>query len=202
VAVVAAAAFARHARRRRDRTGRQPARWWPSLAILIGIPWLAVLWRGAPIAWEHPVRGGFNYEGGIAITPEFAAMLVGLVFYTGGFIAEIVRSGIEAVARGQMEAALGIGLTRAQALRLVILPQARRTIVPPLTSTYLGTIKDSSLGVAIGYPELVSVGGTILDASGQTLEILGLTILFYMTTTLVVSTAMRAYEARIRAASR
>jgi general L-amino acid transport system permease protein len=122
--------------------------------------------------------------------------------YSGGFIAEIVRSGIQAIPFGQIEAAKGIGLSWGKVLRLVILPQARRLIIPPLTSNWLGTIKDTSLGVAVGYPELVAVGGTILDVSGHSLEVIGLTMLFYMLTSLLVSLLMNWYNTKVQLKSR
>jgi general L-amino acid transport system permease protein len=175
--------------------------WWPGIVIVgacLVIGWLAA---GARLRLDLPTLEGFNYRGGVTLTPEFSAMLIGLSLYSAGFIAEIVRSAILSVPRGQTEAALSLGLRRRQVLTLVTIPQARRVMIPPLVGTYLGTIKDSSLGVAIGYPELVSVGGTILDVSGQVLEVLGLTIVFYMTMSLLVSAAMNWYNARIQTES-
>lgn len=203
-AIVSAIAYARYTWRRRERGGARLSgmvpgmvpRIVPMLVLLVGVPCAAWIITGGPVGLDHPELRRFNYWGGINLTPEFAAMLIGLTLYSGGFIAEIVRSGIQAIPRGQTEAALALGLTRPATLRLVILPQARRIMVPPLTSTYLGTIKDSSLGVAVGYPELVTVSGTILDASGQALETLAILILFYMSVTLLTSAAMSAYAAR------
>ncbi len=190
-----AIAYLRYARRQRERGATRWTIVGPMLTLL-GIPLAAWLLTGRPIGLDYPELGRFNYWGGINLTPEFAAMLIGLTLYSGGFIAEIVRSGIQAIPRGQTDAALALGLTRRDTLRLVTLPQARRIMIPPLTSTYLGTIKDSSLGVAVGYPELVTVSGTILDASGQAVETLAIVILFYMSVTLLASAAMSAYAAR------
>jgi general L-amino acid transport system permease protein len=192
----------RYVRSRQARTGQQLPVFWPSLGVLIALPALALALSGNPISLEYPELQGFNYRGGIVLTPEFASLLVGLTLYGGAFIAEIVRSGIQAIPKGQTEAARAIGLSPNRVLQLVILPQARRIIIPPMTSTHLGTIKDSSLGVAIGYPELVSISGTILDVSGRALEIIGLTIAFYMSTTLAVSALMNWYNARVRLRSR
>ena len=207
VAVLAASGVAvfyyvRHVRRRRDRTGEETAVVLPALAILVALPALACWVAGSPVSLSFAELRAFNYFGGLTLTPEFAAMLVGLTLYSGGFIAEIVRSGIQAIPHGQVEAARAIGLSRGKILRLVIMPQARRVIIPPLTANWLGTIKDSSLGVAIGYPELVSVGGTILDVSGQVMEVIGLTMLFYMVTTLLVSLLMNWYSASVRLKAR
>jgi general L-amino acid transport system permease protein len=156
-------------------------------------------WRfGPPALLIRPKLQGFNFVGGITLTPEYAGLLIALVLYNGAFIAEIVRSAIQSVARGQAEAALSLGLNRGQVIRLVILPQARRVAIPPALSTCLGLIKDTSLGVAIGYPELVAVSGTILEVSGQVLEIILLIVVFYMVLTLSFSALVNWYNARIR----
>lgn len=190
--------YARYAQARQDRTGKQLPVLWPSICLLVVLPGLTGLVAGAPFSFEFPRLAGFNYKGGMTLTPEYASLLMALVMYSGAFIAEIVRSGIQAIHRGQNEAGLAIGLKRARLLKLVILPQAKRIIIPPLTANYLSTIKDSSLGVAIGYPELVSVGTTILDVSGRSMELIGLIMLFYMTTTLLISAGMNWYNARIQ----
>ena len=194
--------WARYVRRRQNRTGEQLPVFWPSMAMLFGLPIVVWLLLGSPFTLVYPELRGFNYSGGLTLSPEFSAMLVSLVFYSGGFIAEIVRSGIQAIPFGQIEAAKGIGLSWGKVLRLVILPQARRLIIPPLTANWLGTIKDTSLGVAVGYPELVAVGGTILDVSGHSLEVIGLTMLFYMLTSLLVSLFMNWYNATVQLKSR
>ena len=190
--------YARYARRQQDRTGVPQPILWASAGILVGLPALSVLVFGAPLSFRFAELQGFNYAGGLTLSPEFAAMLVSLVLYSGGFIAEIVRSGIQAIPHGQTEAALAVGLSRGRVLRLVIIPQARRIIIPPLTANWLGTIKDTSLGVAIGYPDLVAIGGTVLDVSGHAMEVIGLTMFFYMMTTLLVSLFMNWYSARVQ----
>ena len=144
------------ARQRQERTGQRFPVLWSSLGLIVGLPLLAFLLMGAPLHFEHPALGRFNFDGGLTILPEFLALLAGLSFYTASFIAEIVRSGIEGVPRGQKEAASAIGLSNAQALRLVVIPQAMRLIIPPLTNQYLNLTKNSALAVAIGYPDLVS----------------------------------------------
>jgi general L-amino acid transport system permease protein len=190
--------YARYARRHQGRTGKVLPVIWPALCMLIGLPALSVLAVGEPVSFTFAQLRGFNYFGGLSLSPEFTAMLISLALYSGGFIAEIVRSGIQAIPRGQTEAARSVGLSRGRVLQLVILPQARRIIIPPLTANWLGTIKDTSLGVAIGYPELVAVGGTILDVSGHAMEIIGLTMFFYMLSTLLVSLFMNWYNARVQ----
>jgi len=144
-----------------------------------------------------PVLQGFNFTGGAALTPEFAALLLGLATYTAGFIAEIVRAGVLAVGRGQWEAAQAVGLTRAQTLRHVVLPQALRVIVPPMTSQYLDLTKNSSLAVAIGYPDLVSIANTTINQTGQAIEGIAIIMLVYLTISLTISAFMNWYNARV-----
>ena len=144
-----------------------------------------------------PVLQGFNFTGGAALTPEFAALLLGLATYTAGFIAEIVRAGILAVDRGQGEAAHALGLSRGQTTRLVILPQALRVIVPPMTSQYLDLTKNSSLAVAIGYPDLVSIANTTINQTGQAIEGIAIIMLVYLTISLTISAFMNWYNARV-----
>ena len=144
-----------------------------------------------------PVLQGFNFTGGAALTPEFAALLLGLATYTAGFIAEIVRAGVLSVGRGQWEAAQAVGLTRPQALRHVVLPQALRVIVPPMTSQYLDLTKNSSLAVAIGYPDLVSIANTTINQTGQAIEGIAIIMLVYLTISLTISAFMNWYNARV-----
>ena len=149
-------------------------------------------------AWELPVLRGFNFTGGISIIPEFAALGLALSIYTAAFIAENVRSGILSVRRGQMEAALALGLSYGQTLRLVVIPQALRVIIPPLTGQYLNLIKNSSLGAAIAYPELVALfGGTVLNQTGQAIEVIAITMATYLAISLAISAAMNRYNRRI-----
>jgi general L-amino acid transport system permease protein len=153
---------------------------------------------GFPVNFEYPELKGFNFQGGMVITPEFIALLFGLVFYTGAFIAEIVRAGIQGIGKGQKEAARALGLTTGQMLRLVVIPQAMRIIIPPLTSQFLNLTKNSSLAVAIGYPDLVSVfTGTVLNQTGQAIEVIFITMLVYLTFSLTTSLFMNWFNARM-----
>ena len=150
-----------------------------------------------PLPGNVPVLEGFNFSGGMVVTPEFAALLVGLSIYTAAFIAEIVRAGVLAVSRGQWEAAFAIGLTRAQALRRVVMPQALRVIIPPAASQYLNIAKNSSLAVAIGYPDLVAVANTAINQTGQAIEGVAIIMAVYLTISLSISAFMNWYNARI-----
>jgi general L-amino acid transport system permease protein len=153
---------------------------------------------GAPLGFDWPKAGRFNISGGMEVLPEFAALLLGLSIYTAAFIAEVVRAGILAVSKGQVEAAYSLGLTPAPTLRLIVIPQAMRVIIPPLTSQYLNLTKNSSLAVAIGYPDLVQVfTGTVLNQTGQALEVVAITMLVYLTISLVTSAAMNIFNSRM-----
>ena len=158
-------------------------------ALIVGLPLVAFVAAGFPIGFDQPRLRGFNFVGGMRLIPEFVALLIALATYTAAFIAEIVRAGILAVPRGQTEAALALGLRRGQMLRLVVLPQALRVIVPPLTNQYLNLTKNSSLAVAIGYPDLVAVfAGTTLNQTGQAIEIIAITMAVYLAISLLTST--------------
>jgi general L-amino acid transport system permease protein len=150
-----------------------------------------------PSFTSTPVLEGFNFAGGMVLTPEFATLLIGLSIYTAAFIAEIVRAGVLSVGRGQWDAAYAIGLTRGQALRAVVLPQALRVIVPPMASQYLNLTKNSSLAVAIGYPDLVSIANTAINQSGQAIEGVAIIMAVYLTISLSISAFMNWYNARI-----
>ena len=150
-----------------------------------------------PTPWSTPVLSGFNFAGGMTLTPEFAALLIGLVTYTAAFIGEIVRAGVLSVGRGQVDAAYSIGLTRRAALRLVVLPQALRLIVPPLTSQYLNLAKNSSLAVAIGYPDLVSIANTTMNQTGQAIEGVAIIMAVFLTISLSISAFMNWYNRRV-----
>jgi general L-amino acid transport system permease protein len=166
--------------------------------LLGGLPLGALALAGWPLSFEVPVLRGFNFVGGIRLIPEFIALLLGLTIYTAAFIAEIVRAGILAVPRGQTEAASALGLSRALALRLVVVPQALRVVVPPLTNQYLNLTKNSSLAVAIGYPDLVAVfAGTTLNQTGQAIEIIAITMAVYLSISLLTSAFMNWYNARL-----
>ncbi len=169
-----------------------------ALGLIIGLPLLAAVATGMPVGLDFPELKGFNFQGGIVVLPEFIALLLGLVFYTGAFIAEIVRAGIQGVGKGQKEAALAMGLTQGQVLKLVVIPQAMRIIIPPLTSNYLNLTKNSSLGVAIAYPDLVSVfAGTVLNQTGQAIEVIFITMLVYLTLSLLTSAFMNWFNAHM-----
>ena len=169
----------------------------PSLGLILGLPLLAWLVSGAPTALDVPVFTRFSFRGGNSITPEFLSLLAGLVLYTGAFIAENVRGGIQAVPRGQSEAAAALGLRRGTALRLVVLPQALRIVIPPTTSQYLNLMKNSSLAVAIGYPDLVSVANTSLNQSGQAIECISIMMGVYLTISLSISAVMNVYDRHV-----
>ncbi|WP_274056178.1 amino acid ABC transporter permease [Vibrio parahaemolyticus] len=179
-------------------TGQQTPMGRIGLALLVGLPLLVYFVSGMPISLEYPELKGFNFKGGISIIPELAALLLALSVYTAAFIAEIVRSGINAVSHGQTEAAMSLGLPRAKTLKLVVIPQALRIIIPPLTSQYLNLTKNSSLAMAIGYPDLVSVfAGTTLNQTGQAIEIIAMTMGVYLTLSLLTSALMNLYNRKV-----
>lgn len=188
----------RWATKRLENTGERFPTFWAGLAVLIVIPAIAWLASGTNLTFDYPALKGFNYKGGWELPPEFMALLFGLVLYTATFIAEIVRAGILAVDNGQSEAAQALGLKDGDRLRLVVIPQAMRVIVPPLTSQYLNLTKNSSLAAAIGYPELVSVFmGTTLNQTGRAVEVVFVTMLVYLTLSLITSGIMNWYNARV-----
>lgn len=198
VGVVGAIAFRRWARKRQERTGQQAPVLWVSLGLIFGLPLIVFALRGFPLAFDYPQSGRFNITGGVEVLPEFAALLFGLSIYTAAFIAEVVRAGIMAVSRGQTEAAYSLGLRARPTLRLIVVPQAMRVIIPPLTSQYLNLTKNSTLAVAIGYPDLVQVfTGTVLNQTGQAVEVVAITMLVYLTISLVTSFAMNIYNSRM-----
>lgn len=191
------------ARRRQAATGAQFPLLWTSLAIFIGLPALAMFAGGAPMSFELPQLRGFNFVGGTRVIPEFTALLIALTTYTAAFIAEVVRAGVLAVPKGQTEAAMALGLRRKATLRLIVVPQALRVIIPPLTNQYLNLTKNSTLAVAIGYPDLVAVfAGTTLNQTHQAIEIIAITMAVYLVISLTTSFAMNAYNARLRRADR
>ncbi len=198
VGIVAAFLFRAWARRRQERTGAQAPVLWVSLGLVIGLPLVVLLVLGVPLHFESPQAGRFNISGGIEILPEFVALLFGLSLYTGAFIAEVVRAGILAVSRGQVEAAYSLGLRPRPTMRLIVVPQAMRVIVPPLTNQYLNLTKNSSLAVAIGYPDLVQIfTGTVLNQTGQAVEVVAVTMLVYLTISLATSFVMNIYNRRV-----
>jgi general L-amino acid transport system permease protein len=196
--IVGSLIFRSWAKKQQAATGNQYPIGLIALAAIVGIPFIVYLLTGRPITFIYPKSSGFNLTGGLQIFPEFFALLVGLVTYTAGFIAEVVRAGILAVSKGQSEAAGALGLRSGQTLKLVVIPQAMRVIIPPLTSNYLNLTKNSSLAVAIGYPDLVQIfSGTVLNQTGQAVEVIAITMAVYLTISLVTSFFMNIYNARM-----
>jgi len=196
-AVVLAVGIVRWARKRQEETGKIFPAWRVALVLIVGIPLIVYFVAGQPLNWDVPERTRFNFRGGFNITPELIALWFALSTYTGAFISEIVRAGIQSVSRGQSEAASALGLSKNQTMRLVIIPQALRVIIPPLTSQHLNLTKNSSLAIAIGYQDLVSIGGTILNQSGQALEVVGIWMAVYLSLSLATSAFMNWYNKRI-----
>jgi general L-amino acid transport system permease protein len=198
IAVVAAIAFYTWSKKQQERTGTQYPNGSITFGLIIGLPLLVYFLAGQPLSFELPQQGRFNLTGGLQIYPEFVALLIGLTTYTAGFIAEVVRAGILAVSKGQTEAANALGLRAGPTLKLVVIPQAMRVIIPPLTSNYLNLTKNSSLAVAIGYPDLVQVfTGTVLNQTGQAVEVVAITMAVYLTISLVTSLFMNIYNKRM-----
>src|SRR6478752_999545 len=198
VAIVAAILLARYSRQQLFQSGRVIKVWPYVLGLLIGLPLLSILIFGLPVTFEVPVLKGFNFSGGARVIPEFVALTLALSTYTAAFIAEIVRAGIQSVHKGQMEAGSSLGLQRGSVLRLIVVPQAMRVILPPLTNQYLNLTKNSSLAVAIGYPDLFSVfAGTTLSQTGQAIEIIAITMGVYLLISLVTSAIMSFYGWRL-----
>ena len=197
VAIAATVILARWARIRQDATGEKFPVGWTGLALIAGLTLLMYFIMGRPVAFDMPVMGRFNLQGGFNVTPELVALWIALATYTGAFISEIVRAGILSVNRGQTEAAGALGLPSGLTLRKIILPQALRAIVPPLTSQYLNLTKNSSLAVAIGYQDLVSIGNTVLNQSGQALEVISIFMISYLFLSLLTSAFMNWYNRRI-----
>lgn len=196
VGVVVAIFYRRLALKRFERTGQVPHVFWPTVATILIFSFAGWLIGGAPNAWNIPVKGELFIEGGGSITPEFMAVLLGLVFYTSAFVAEVVRAGIASVPHGQVEAASSLGLSRGQSMRMVILPQALRVIIPPITNQYLNLTKNSSLAVAIGYPDVVSISNTAINQTGRAVECIAIIMLVYLTTSLSTSAIMNWYNKR------
>ena len=192
----------RWARRRQAQTGQIFPVFPVSVALALGLPALAWLAGGAPTALNAPSLQGFNFKGGLNVSPEFAALLMGLVLYTAAFVAEIVRAGIQSVSKGQTEAAMSLGLRPGRVLHLVILPQALRVIIPPLTSQMLNLTKNSSLAVAIGYPDFVSVANTSINQTGQAIEGVALIMAVYLCFSLLTSVFMNWYNKRTQLVER
>ncbi|WP_103223982.1 amino acid ABC transporter permease [Roseibium marinum] len=203
--IIASFFVTRWARKRQEDTGQQFPVFWSGVGLIVGVPVITYFVTGMPMTLEHPnfvesgpiLRQGFELNVGINVIPEFLALTAALSIYTASFIAEIVRAGIQAVSHGQTEAAHALGLRNGPTLRLVIIPQAMRVIIPPLTSQYLNLTKNSSLAVAIAYPDLVSMGGTVLNQTGQAIEIIGIWMAVYLSLSLITSAFMNWYNQRM-----
>jgi len=190
-------------RRRQERTGEPPHTLRFGFGLIVLLPLVVFFAAGAPLSFGFPELGRFNIRGGLEILPELAALLVALTIYTAAFIAEVVRAGTLSVAHGQTEAAQALGLRSGSTLRLVVVPQAMRVIVPPLTSQYLNLTKNSSLAVAIGYPDLVQVfAGSVLNITGQSVEVIAITMAVYLFLSLTTSSLMNLYGRRVAIAER
>ncbi|MCK5099179.1 MAG: ABC transporter permease subunit, partial [Desulfobacteraceae bacterium] len=197
IAIVIIFFLKKWAKKRQDLTGKTFPVFSTAIILLLGLPSVCWLFGGAPTDMSVPVLKGFNFKGGLTISPEFAALLLGLVLYTAAFVAEVVRAGIQSVNRGQTEAAMSVGLKSGQVLNLIILPQALRVIIPPLTSQMLNLTKNSSLAVAIGYPDFVSVAGTAINQTGQAIEGVMLIMIVYLIFSLSTSAFMNWYNKKM-----
>ena len=197
VGIGCTAAYSNYAGRRQAATGVRPPVWPAALGFLVGLPVLVWAAFGAPFVIEKPELHGFNFTGGGTISPEYAALTIGLTLYTASYVGEIVRSGIQAVPQGQWEAAGALGLRPGMVLRRIVLPQALRVIIPPMTSQYLNLTKNSSLAVAIGYQDVVSIANTTLNQTGQAIEGIAIIMAVYLTISLSISLLMNWYNARI-----
>jgi general L-amino acid transport system permease protein len=195
--VAAAIVYSRRATKLQMATGKRSPVLWVNLALIIGLPLIAIVATGFPISFDVPELGKFNMKGGTVVGPEFLSLYMALSCYTAAFIAEIVRAGIRGVSKGQTEAAHALGIRPGLTTRLVVLPQALRIIIPPLTSQYLNLTKNSSLAVAIGYADLVAVGGTILNQSGHSIEIIAIWMLIYVSISLITSVFMNWFNAKM-----
>ena len=198
IAIVAIVMMVRWANKRFEATGQPFHKFWVGLALLLVIPGLSMLVFGSPVHWELPQLKGFNFTGGWVLIPELISLTLALTIYTAAFIAEIVRSGIKSVSHGQTEAARSLGLRPGPTLRKVIIPQALRVIIPPLTSQFLNLAKNSSLAAAIGYPEMVSLfAGTVPNQTGQAIEVIAITMSVYLAISISISLLMNWYNKRI-----
>jgi general L-amino acid transport system permease protein len=198
VGLAVAIALSWWAAQRRAATGKTFPAVRAGLGLVVAVPVLAFLGAGGPVSFDMPELGRFNIRGGVTVLPELVALLVGLSLYTAAFIAEIVRAGIVGISQGQKEAAAALGLSQGQVMRLVVIPQALRIIIPPLTNQYLNLTKNSSLAVAIGYPDLVHVfAGTVLNQTNQAIEVILITMAVYLTISLATSLFMNWFNARM-----
>ena len=202
VAIVLAIVIARWSKARQAATGQPFPVFLTSLALILGLPLLGFAVAGFPLTWEFPALTGFNFTGGLAVLPEFIALFLALSIYTATYIAEAVRAGVLSVSHGQTEAAHALGIGNGSTLRLVVVPQAMRVVIPPLASTYLSLTKNSSLAVAIGYPDLVATGGTVLNQTGKAIEIVSLWMVVYLSLSLLTSLLMNWFNNRMKLVER
>jgi general L-amino acid transport system permease protein len=203
IAIVAVVLFKRWAHKRQDATGQTVPTFLPSAALIVLLPGLVYLMTGSPLGWDVPVLEGFNFEGGAALPPAFLALFVALTIYHAAHLAESVRAGILSISRGQHDAAMAIGLRQNKVLSLVIIPQAMPAIVPPMISLWMNVVKNSSLAIAIGYPDLVAVFmQTSLNQAGHAIEIVGMTMAFYMFVSLTISGLLNIYNKRVQLVER
>ena len=203
VGVIVAVGLYFRARRAQERSGAQIGTLWPALGAVVGLPLLVFVIFRFPLSFHNPDLGRFNVRGGLEILPELAALVIALSIYTAAFIAEAVRAGVLSVSSGQIEAAQALGLQSGTTQRLIVVPQAMRVIVPPLTNQYLNLIKNSSLAVAIGYPDLVQVfAGSVLNITGQAVEVIAITMAVYLSISLATSFLMNFYGRRVAIAER
>lgn len=186
----------------RDRTGVSIPSGRIGFGVIVGLPVIVFITLGSPVEWEIPVLEGFNFKGGIVFRPEFSALMIGLVLYTAAFVGENVRSGIQSVDKGQLDAAKSFGVSKGAIMRRVILPQALRVIIPATTNDYTSLVKNSSLAVAIGYPDMVSVGGTIIGQNDQAIEIIGLWMAVYLAINLIISSIMNWINSKVQLTER
>jgi general L-amino acid transport system permease protein len=197
VGIIATIGVARWAKQRQAATGKQFHTIWTGIGLIVGLPVLAFLIMGSPLTFDYPIAGRFNLTGGARILPEFVALYLALSLYTASFIAEVIRAGIRGVPKGQSEASFALGMQPAQTTRLVVVPQAMRIIIPPLTSQYLNLTKNSSLGVAIGFPELFSTTSTTLNQTGQAVEAISIMLTVYLAISIATSVFMNWFNAKM-----
>jgi general L-amino acid transport system permease protein len=202
LALVASYLLIRWARLRQEKTGERFPSWWIAILGTVASPFVGLVIAGWPLTFDYPALAGFNFKGGMTFVPEGAALLAAISIYTASFIAEVVRSGIQAVSHGQTEAASALGLRNNSTLRLVVIPQALRVIIPPLASQYLNLIKNSSLAVLIGYPDFFYTSGIVINQSGKTVEMMSIIMVVYLTLSLVTSAFMNWYNERMRLVER
>jgi general L-amino acid transport system permease protein len=202
LAIIGVIVLSRWAKARQLRTGQPFPVLWTSVAMIVLLPLIGLAMTGFPVTWEFPALKGFNFTGGSAVIPELIALFLALSIYTGTYIAEAVRAGIMAVSHGQSEASYALGLRPGKALRLVVIPQAMRVIIPPMASTYLSLTKNSSLAVAIGYPDLVATGGTVLNQTGQAIEVVSIWMFVYLSLSLATAALMNWFNAKMRLVER